>query len=129
MRSGKHRHRRRRVGAYRHESSVTERKLAGMAIDEIETDGQRDIDPDARQHIDEVGINLILDESQNDAHRERHQQEQSWTREKHQTFSACNLPSKPAGRNKRMRISRTKAIASVQVDQRLPLTKVSMTPI
>src|SRR6187551_879446 len=45
-----------------------------------------------------------------------------------QTFSAVNLPSRPAGRNSRMMIRIAKAMASLYVDHWLPLTKVSTVP-
>ena len=47
---------RRGVGADGHEARVAERKLAGVAVDEIQADGEDDVDADVDADVEEVGI-------------------------------------------------------------------------
>ena len=49
-----------RVSADGHETGVTERKLSGVAVDEIQTDGKDDVDADVVADEQPVGIDLIF---------------------------------------------------------------------
>jgi hypothetical protein len=47
------------VGADRHEARVAEGELAGVAVHQVERDGEDDVDPDADEDIEVVGIDAV----------------------------------------------------------------------
>jgi hypothetical protein len=47
------------VGTDRHEARVPEGELAGVAVHQVEGDGEDDVDPDADEDVEVVGIDAI----------------------------------------------------------------------
>ncbi len=97
------------ISAHRHEPGMAQGELAGIAVDQIQTDGQDDIDPDAKQHIQVIGV-----EGTGSARYEEggDESEQEKDFRLHQTFSASLVPSNPEGLKSRIKIRMAKAIAS-----------------
>ena len=47
------------ISAHRHEAGMTEGELAGIAIDQIEADGEDDVDADLGQNIGAVRVDFV----------------------------------------------------------------------
>ncbi len=102
---------RRRVRAHGHEPRVAERKLAGVAVDQIQADREDDVDADVVKNEEDIGIDAVRQERDQQAECERNQQKEFGVLEAH-TFSTSFLPSKPDGLMSRIKIRMPKAMAS-----------------
>ena len=103
----------RRVRAHRHEAGMAQRELAGVAVDEIETDGENDVNADIVEDIEPVGIDELGSQRDQKTQGERAQQTGFGVAQVQvHTFSTSFLPSKPDGLTSRMTIRMAKAMAS-----------------
>src|ERR1051326_179743 len=127
---------RREVRADGHESGVAERELPGVAVDDVQRHRQRDVDADQHEdagvvrHAGEVQRAEAVRERDEHGHEDRQKNRvpQKPGKALH-TFSASYFPNRPLGRNSRMAMRITKAMASRKFEKRLPPTKASMMPI
>jgi hypothetical protein len=112
---------RRGVRADRHEPGVAERELSGEPVDQVEGDGQRDVDAGEADDLEEV-------RGHRDARAERagerrvrddqHAGDRESDQEAPHTFSFWTRPRRPCGRRIRTRIRMPNAIASRYVEER-----------
>ena len=65
--------------AHGHEACVAERELAGVTVDQIEADGEDDIDARDHQHIRVVEIDPVVQIRSCDAEHERHEKPEPGT--------------------------------------------------
>src|SRR5258705_10054134 len=108
---------------------MAERELAGIAIDQVQTDREDDIDPDSQHHIEVVGVDETRMGHEREAkrHDDANGQEQFGVQLGH-TFSTSLLPRIPEGLKSRMRMRMPNAIASRKLEKLLPPMNVSTTP-
>src|SRR3954470_4214051 len=107
---------------------MPERKLPGISVHQVQADRESDIDPDSNDHAKIVGIDPVRKIGSDPRQQNRSKQRQMGRQILHQTFSTWTFPRMPAGLKTRITISTANAIASLKVDQRLPLTNVSTIP-
>ena len=102
---------RRRVAAHGHEARVAERELSGVAVDEIQADGEDDVDADINRDAEVVAVEL-RGKIRHDRRHENGREQKSFCARVHQTFSTVDLPSSPAGLNSRIKIKIANAMPS-----------------
>ncbi len=120
VRADKHGDGRRRVGADRHETRVAERELAGVAVDQIQADGEDDVDADVDQHVEVVRIDAAREQPEQRTPASEPAKNVIWAMRSEQfealawlsDFFDLHFPSKPAGRKSRIKINTAKAMAS-----------------
>src|ERR1051325_2089870 len=126
----------REVAADGHESGVAERELPGVAVDDVQRHRQRDVDADQDEDAVVVGDAGEAQRAEapgggeEDGHEGREEDRVAEVPGKAlHTFSASYLPKSPLGRNSRMTMRITKAMASRKFENWLPPTKASTMPI
>ena len=87
------------VGSDRHEAGMAERELARVAVHEVERDGEDDVDADAGQDIQVVGVDVVREIRDPEGHQDRG--EQGDERLRHRRLASDLLgrvPAEEAGR-------------------------------
>src|SRR5262249_9366260 len=97
------------IRSHRHESSVPQGELAGVAVDQIEAHRKDDVDADAQENVQVVRVEARGHQRNQNADTQCGKQQAF---DLHQTFSTSALPSNPDGLNSRMKIRSAKAMAS-----------------
>ena len=88
---------------------MAEGELASVAIDQIQTDGQDDVNANAKKDIQVIGIDEARPKrEQKTGHNSPQQQKLLF----HQTFSISPLPSSPDGLKRRIKIKIANEMAS-----------------
>ena len=106
---------RRRVTAHGHETRVAQRKLPGVAVDEIQADRHDDADADVVENVEPVGIDPICPttKARQAQTRQRTEQARSFgVFESFIPFQLSFLPSRPDGLTSRIKIKTANAMAS-----------------